>query len=102
MIEWEDSAQPTPGWAFLANLEPPTIVRCASVGWLVHDGDDVKALAPNMGDLAEKGSAQVSGVIRIPARSIIRVVELVEPELTSFSASGPSSRPAKGRKRRAA
>ena len=34
MIQWEDSAQPTPGWELLANVETPAIVTCASVGWL--------------------------------------------------------------------
>ena len=100
MIEWEDSAQPTPEWAFLASLEPSSIIRCASVGWLIHDGPEMKALAPNMGNL-EKDSVQVSGVIRIPARSVIRIVEIAEPVLaTSCAASAdgaaPSSHPDPG------
>lgn len=98
MVEWEDSAQPTPNWEHLANFQPPTVVSCASVGWLIHDGKHVKALAPNMGAINED-SAQVSGVIRIPARCVVRIVELHEPDLVT--SSGPSSRPVTGRKRRA-
>jgi hypothetical protein len=97
MVEWEDSAQPTPNWEHLANFQPPAIVTCASVGWLIHDGNDVKALAPNMGAISED-SAQVSGVIRIPARCVVRIVELEEPDRVTSVAL--SSRLAKGRKRR--
>lgn len=83
MIEWEDSAQPIPGWTYLAGFDAPSIVRCASVGWLIYDGTDVKALAPNIGNPGCEDSAQISGVIRIPARCIVRVVELDEPDLAT-------------------
>lgn len=104
MIEWEDSAQPIAAWAYLDSLDTSQAVRCVSVGWLINDGPDVKALAPNMGTLGEESSVQVSGVIRIPTRCITRIVELDEPEVASASVvsfSGPSSRPAKERKRQA-
>jgi hypothetical protein len=78
MIEWEDSAQPAPAWVHLSSLDPPLAVRCQSVGWMIHDGEHVKALAPNMGAIGE-GNVQVSGVIRIPARCIVRVSRLQEP-----------------------
>ena len=96
MIEWEDSAQPVASWSYLHSLEVKEAVRCVSVGWLVHDGTDVKALAPNMGNLNDECSMQVSGVIRIPTRCISRIVELEEPELSGTSSgpcSDPSSRP---------
>lgn len=94
MIEWEDSAHPTSKWAYLQNFEPPKAINCISVGWLIHDGE-VKAVAQNMGNLTDADSAQISGVIHIPARCIIRQTRLQEPD-TIFA---PSSRPAKGRKR---
>lgn len=90
MIQWEDSAQPIPGWAHLSDFEPKPVIICASVGWLIHDGDDVKSLAPNMGGLENENNVQVSGVIQIPTRCIISVHNLEEPDLT-FSC--PSSRP---------
>lgn len=77
LIEWQDSAQPAPGWTWLADGEWASIVTCQSVGWLVHDGAEVKALAPNKGELGNDGQ-QVSGVIRIPARCIVRTVCLQE------------------------
>lgn len=104
MIEWEDSAQPISSWAYLASLDATKAVRCVSVGWLIHDGKDVKALAPNMGNLNDESSVQVSGVIRIPTRCISRVVDLKEPELTGLngaSSAAPSFHPETARKRRA-
>jgi hypothetical protein len=71
LIEWEDSAQPIAGWSFLDSFDALDVVRCQTVGWLIHDGDAVKAIAQNVGNLGDDGSAQVSGVIRIPARCIV-------------------------------
>jgi hypothetical protein len=47
------------------------------VGWLIHDGDELKALAPNMADLNDE-EPQVSGVIHIPTVSIRRITRLAE------------------------
>lgn len=78
LIEWEDSTQPIAKWTYLADFKCTNAVKCASVGWLVHDGKDVKALAPNMGDLGDEDSVQASGIIRIPSRCIGRIVNLKE------------------------
>lgn len=59
--------------------------------------DDVKALAPNMGALDDANSVQVSGVIQIPARCVLNVTRLTEPDLTCC----PSSRPARAQTQRA-
>lgn len=89
-VEWEDSAQPVAAWAYLSDVPQPSAVLCASVGWLIRDDKNVKAIAPNMGNLMAENSVQVSGVIQIPTRCITRIVQLDEPELTSFSAVLPS------------
>ena len=81
MIEWEDSAQPLPNWSDLADFVADRAVLCTSVGWLIHDGEDVKAVAPNMGGLRTESSVQVSGVIRIPARCVVKVTMLDEPAI---------------------
>lgn len=81
MIEWEDSAQPIPSWSYLASFNAPGIIRCASVGWLIRDDDQMKALAPNMGALDIENSVQVSGVIQIPTRCVLNVTRLREPGL---------------------
>jgi len=91
-IEWEDSAQPSASWQFLSDFEAGSAVKCTSVGWLIHDGDEMKALAQNMGSLESESSAQVSGVIRIPTRCIVNMVKLEEPAFTYRE--GLFSRPA--------
>lgn len=75
LIEWEDSAQPLAAWRYLDDLGEFKIVRCQSVGFLVHDGKDVKALAPNVGDLGGE-HAQASGLIRIPTRCVTKISRL--------------------------
>ncbi len=72
MIEWEDSAQPVAAWTHLHDLDV-SIVRITSVGWLVRDTKKLKALAPN---ISRDGTPQVSGVITIPTRCVIRIKTL--------------------------
>ncbi len=88
LIEWEDSAQPVPSWQWLSAYEEPYIVKCRSVGWLIHDGERVKALAPNLGTLDDE-DAQVSGVIRIPAKAVtaIKPILLQETEKAVIEAA---------------
>ncbi len=94
LIEWEDSAQPMPCWRWLSQCDEFDFVICQSVGWLVHDGKHVKALAPNIGSCMNDEDKQVSGLIRIPARCIRKIATLSETPLTSASESPvPSSRP---------
>jgi hypothetical protein len=63
LIEWEDSAQPVPRWAWLEDAKDwNSIVRCQSVGWLIHGDEKVKVLAPNRGDVGE-----VRGIL-LPSR----------------------------------
>lgn len=96
LVEWEDSAQPVPGWSFLRDFQDWRVVQCVSVGWLIQDGDSVKALAPNMGDVDSEDTIQAAGIIRIPARCITRIVRLRE----AGAIRAPSSHPAKGRTRK--
>ena len=78
LIEWRDSAQPTPQWQYLSDYAPSSAITCVSVGYLVHDGDDVKALAQSLGCGDSEGSVQASGILHIPACSITRQVQLAE------------------------
>lgn len=82
MIEWEDSAQPIPSWSYLASFDPPGTIRCVSVGWLIRDDGQMMAVAPNMGAIDDENSVQVSGVIQIPTRCVLRTSRLSEPALT--------------------
>lgn len=82
MVEWEDSAQPIPSWSYLASFEANGTIRCASVGWLIRDDKQMKALAPNIGAVDDENSVQISGVIQIPTRCVIKLTRLREPNLT--------------------
>jgi hypothetical protein len=82
MIEWQDSAQPIPSWSYLSSFEAPGIILCASVGWMIRDDAEMKALAPNMGAINNENSVQVSGVIQIPTRCVVSVTRLREPRFT--------------------
>ena len=76
LIEWEDSAQPLAGWRMLDDFDDLAVIRVQSVGWLVHDGDAVKALAPNLGGSKEDDNLQACGIIRIPSRCVIRIADI--------------------------
>lgn len=74
LIEWEHNAQPMPAWNWLEGNDWDDVVYCQSVGWLIHDDDHVKALAPNKAEFGDKW--QVSGVLRIPTRSVIKITNI--------------------------
>lgn len=76
LIEWQDSERPTSAWSFLSDFEPTEPLTISSVGWLIHDGKNLKALAPNMGGGLE--TFQVCGIIRIPTKCIVSIKKLSE------------------------
>lgn len=77
MVEWIDSARPNPEWQFLGDYKPVHPISCISVGFLICDSDEVKAIAPNMGDTKNK-NIQASGIIHIPTCSVLKITELKE------------------------
>ena len=91
LVEWEDSAQPVPGWHPVAAYKGLEAIRCVSVGWLVCDTQDVKALAPNFADVDDPDDIQASGVIRIPTRAVRRIVQLAEETTISACAAEATS-----------
>ena len=80
LIEWLDSARPEPNWRHLDDPPELEVIQCVSVGWLIGENDDVKMLAPNIGDFCSGSNAQASGFIRIPKVAVTREVRLVEVE----------------------
>lgn len=92
MIEWEDSTQPQGRWQWLSGVETPKIVRCLSVGFMIRDTDEVKTLAPNLGNVDCDGDVQASGLISIPTRAVLRICKIREVNNRSSSA-GPSRAP---------
>lgn len=77
IVEWLDSARPTSECQYLSEYKPIHPISCISVGFLIHDGDVVKTLSPNMSSI-ENNNIQVSGIIHIPTRSILKITNLVE------------------------
>lgn len=78
LIEWIDSARPIPQWQHLSDYTPMEPVKCVSVGFLLHDDENIKSLAPNMGDAFNEENIQASGIIHIPACSIVKITKLEE------------------------
>lgn len=78
-IVWEDSVRPNPSWGWVSEFKPQPVVRIRSVGWLVHDGDDMKVIAPNLSKADEDGDRQLCGSISIPTRAIVKMETLGVP-----------------------
>ena len=76
IVKWRDSRRPVDSWCRLSDFADASAVECASVGWLLSDGD-VKVLAPNMGDI-DSDDPQCIGAIQIPAEAVISMVSLGE------------------------
>ena len=93
LIKWEDSAQPVAAWQYISDIGELSVVKCQSVGFLVHDDDGIKMLAPNVGDL-DGPHAQASGVIRISARCVTEIRRLSVGRRVTSSCPAPSAYPA--------
>ncbi len=78
IVEWVDSVQPKPAWVHLSDYEPRQALTIASVGWLIHEGRDSLDIAPNIGGLDTEADGQVSGVITIPTRCVVKIADLHE------------------------
>lgn len=87
IITWEDSRQPVPSWTRLTELPDGRPVQCATVGWLLRNGDDAKVIAQSMGDIDSEEHVQASGIMVIPARCVIKVEMLVEECASTTSSS---------------
>ncbi|WP_290818255.1 hypothetical protein [Ferrovibrio sp.] len=76
LIEWVDSRQPVPEWRYVSDYDNAmNVIPVMSLGFLIHDGKDVKALAPNLGQIGQDDE-QTSGVIRIPSRAVLKMKRL--------------------------
>ena len=81
LIEWDDSRQPVGSWHHLEDWDSVSACQCKSVGYLVKDDSNVKALAQNLADIDNEDLAQASGVITIPNKCIEKMVELSSPTI---------------------
>lgn len=76
LMEWLDSRRPVTAWAYLRDAPDEGAVRCASVGWLLSDGD-VKVLCQTVGDM-DAPDPQGIGFLQVPACAVISVSPLSE------------------------
>jgi len=90
LVEWVDSHQVSAGgvWTELgaSTLEDKALTM-HSVGWLAIDGEHAKVIVPHHSG-EHSPTMQGAGIMSIPARSVIRLVNL--EEVRDFATS-PSS-----------
>jgi hypothetical protein len=77
LIEWEDSHSAGPWQALDGAIEDRALI-CRSVGWLVLDGSRAKVVAPHLNEHEPGVPLQGSGLMTIPARAVLRMVDLRE------------------------
>lgn len=77
-VEWLDSFGCSPTWEQLDGCSPRPLT-CKSVGWLLHDDADCVVLVPHVATPPGATGPQGCGDMTIPARCIVRRVDLSEP-----------------------
>jgi hypothetical protein len=77
LIEWLDSHGGMGGWKDLEECTPDLLI-CRSVGWLLHETDQVKVIIPHLiePDPSTHIAAQGRGDMTIPCAAIVSVREL--------------------------
>ncbi|MEJ7811359.1 MAG: hypothetical protein WKG32_13190 [Gemmatimonadaceae bacterium] len=88
LVEWEDShALTASGWMHLDG-EYDTAPRVVlSVGWLLVDDERSKIIVPHRNEETPDTYAQGAGVISIPTRCVVRMVDLYEARTERQAAS---------------
>jgi hypothetical protein len=69
---------------FLHDIPAPKPVKCATVGWLLTDGEDAKVVCQSMADI-EASEMQAGGVMVIPACCVVSIEKLEEVETLTAS-----------------
>lgn len=75
LIEWIDSSSAPDGWNRLDELKISTKpIRCRSVGWLLHEGNDAKTLVAHIsGESDQHNNARACGDMTIPNCAILKM-----------------------------
>lgn len=79
LIEWVDSYGCSSSWQQLDGVEPRALT-CKSVGWLLRDDAEIKVIVPHVSTPMTDIPAQGCGDMTIPARSVVRMVDLMETQ----------------------
>lgn len=75
VVRWLDSCD-VPGWTRLSTWQGVRTLECVSVGFLVHEDEISKTLAPHLAYPNEEHTTQGSGIMVIPAGAILEVREI--------------------------
>ena len=79
LIEWQDS-HVGGGWQMLSEEIEDRALVCRSVGWLLLDGEQAKVVAPHLSQEEPGITLQGSGIMTIPTKAVLRLVDLTESE----------------------
>jgi hypothetical protein len=72
-IEWLDSYDNGQSWELIRNLQTPTEMVCASVGWVIKESRKYVIVAPHISDITNKKSlGTVTGCLTIPKAAIVK------------------------------
>lgn len=77
MVEWTDSYGCSSSWEEIPS-QPPPQHHCFSVGWLIHDSDDVIVVVPHITPQHDEIGAEENGCgdMTIPKCSVVNVTKL--------------------------
>lgn len=79
LIEWLDAFGCSSTWEEVGDVHPRAM-RCRSVGWLVHDGEDCKVVVPHLSEADHDDVKQQGcGDMTIPTCTIRYMVDLTPP-----------------------
>jgi hypothetical protein len=76
-VRWVDSSSPRVGWVRLSEWEGVGSLDCVSVGYLIHEDERQKTLAPHLAYPDDAEQCQGNGIIVIPLGAIVSVEALI-------------------------
>ena len=76
LVHWVDLYGCSSEWQQLEGSSHD-LMRCQSVGWLLHDAEDCKVIVPHLSDPSLPNiPQQVCGDMTIPTKAILNITEL--------------------------
>jgi hypothetical protein len=91
LIEWEDS-HTEGGWQRIGGPIEDRALICQSAGWLILDGERATVIAPHVNTPEDQVDLQGAGIMTIPARAVLRMVDLAQHDTANVGAvTCPSS-----------
>ncbi len=79
LVRWLDSAAPDSNWISLRDYQGVASLECISVGYLVHEGDGRKTIAPHIAYPNDEEQRQGNGLTVIPDQAILSMERRICP-----------------------